>query len=67
MNQADVIFLIGISGLAMWAKSQVLYGLTCIALVIWGYQISMDSWMHSAPILLLAGWMAAKTLFPRLW
>ena len=67
MNQADVIFLIGISGLAVWAKSQVLYGLVAASLVIWGHQLSMDSWIHSAPVLLVAAWMGAKAVIPRLW
>jgi hypothetical protein len=62
MNQADVLFIIGISGLAIYAKSQVLYGGTFIGLAIWGYQLSMDSWIHSMPVLILAGWMIFKAL-----
>lgn len=67
MTQTDVIFIIGISWLAIYAKSQILYGLTAIGLAIWGYQLSMDSWMHSIPVLILAAWMIAKAIIPRLW
>lgn len=66
MTQTDVLFILGISWLAIYAKSQVLYGGTCIGLVLWGYQLSMDSWMHSIPVLILAGWMMAKAIIPRL-
>jgi hypothetical protein len=62
MTQADVIFIIGISGLAIYAKSQVLYGGTFIGLVLWGYQLSMDSWIHSIPVFILAGWMIFKAI-----
>ena len=67
MTQVDVFFVLGISWLAFYAKSQVLYAFTVIILVIWGYHLSTGLWIYSATILTLAAWMAIKAAWPRLW
>ncbi|GAH83512.1 unnamed protein product, partial [marine sediment metagenome] len=43
MTQVDVLFIIGICGLAVYAKSQILYIGTFIGLALFGYQLSDTS------------------------
>lgn len=64
MTQVDVLFLIGISGLALYAKSQILYIGTFVGLLLFGIQLSETSWMHSVPVLILAIWMIFKGIVP---
>ena len=64
MTQVDVLFIIGISGLAVYAKSQTLYIGAFIVLLLFGYQLAETSWMHSVGVLLLSGWMIFKGIAP---
>jgi uncharacterized membrane protein len=64
MTQVDVFFVLGISGLAVYARSQLLYIGVFIVLVLFGYQLSLDSWMHSIGVFILAGWMIFKGIMP---
>jgi hypothetical protein len=66
MNQADIILLIGISGLAVWAKSRWLYVGAAAILVLWGYHLSTGLWLYSAAMFILAAWMVIKAAWPRL-
>ncbi|MBA7684281.1 hypothetical protein ES703_92672 [subsurface metagenome] len=64
MTQVDVLFIIDISGLAVYAKSQTLYIGTFVGLVLFGYQLSETSWIHSVPVFVLAVWMIFKGIVP---
>jgi hypothetical protein len=66
MNQVEVLFLLGISWLAVYAKSRWLYASVAAILGLWGYQLSTSLWLYSAAVFILAAWMVVKAGWPRL-
>jgi hypothetical protein len=62
MTQIEAIFIIGISALAMWQRDFFLYlGITA-ALVLYGFQFAETSWTEAIPVLILAAYMAYRSI-----
>jgi uncharacterized membrane protein len=62
MTEAEVMFVIGISALALWKRNLWLYLGTCISLVLFAWQVAETSWTYAIPIIILAAYMLGRSI-----
>lgn len=57
MTEAEAIFIIGLSALALWQRHIILYIGAFLCLMLFGLDLAQTSWMWGFGPLFLAGYM----------
>lgn len=60
MEVAEVLFIIGLSALAMWQKHITLYFIAFIGVLLFGLDYAQTSWAWGIPLIGLAIYMLYK-------